>query len=58
MGWLTSLLGLGSRALDRILPDRARLQEKNLDINAETERASNGGQIGRASCRERVLRLV
>ena len=43
MGWLTSLLGLGSRALDRILPDRARLQEKNLDINAETERASNGG---------------
>lgn len=42
MGWLTSLLGLGSRALDRILPDRAKLQEKNLEINAETERASNG----------------
>ena len=36
MGWLTSLLGLGSRALDRILPDRARLQEKNLRSEEHT----------------------
>ncbi len=31
--FFTSLLGLGGKALDRILPDRARLQEKNLEIN-------------------------
>lgn len=28
--------------MDRILPDRAKLQEQNLGINAETERASAG----------------
>ena len=41
-GWLTSLLGIGGRVLDKILPDRAKFQEKNLEINAETERASGG----------------
>lgn len=39
---LKSLFGLGGKALDRILPVRAKLQEKNLEINAETERASGG----------------
>ena len=42
VGWLTSLLGIGGRVLDKILPDRAKFQEKNLEINAETERASGG----------------
>lgn len=42
MGWLASLFGLGGKVLDRILPDRAKFQEKNLDINAETERTSGG----------------
>ena len=41
-GWLTSLLGIGGKVLDKILPDRAKYQEKNLEINAETERASGG----------------
>lgn len=41
-GLLKSILGLGEKALDRVFPDRARLQEKNLEINAETERASGG----------------
>ena len=36
MGWLTSLLGIGGKVLDKILPDRAKFQEKNLEINAET----------------------
>lgn len=39
---LRSLFGMGGKALDRLLPDRAKLQEKQLEINAETERASNG----------------
>lgn len=42
VGWLTSLLGLGGKVLDKVLPDRAKFQEKNLEINAETERASGG----------------
>ena len=47
MGWLASLLGIGGKVLDKILPDRARFQEKNLEINAETERASGGGMTPR-----------
>ena len=39
---LKSLFGIGGKALDKIFPDRAKLQEKNLEINAETERASGG----------------
>ena len=35
-------LHIGGKALDKIFPDRAKLQEKNLEINAETERASGG----------------
>lgn len=42
VGWLTSLFGIGGKVLDKILPDRAKFQEKNLEINAETERASGG----------------
>ncbi len=42
IGLLKSLLGLGGEALDKILPNRAKLQEKNLEINAETERSSGG----------------
>lgn len=44
---LRSVLGLGGKALDRILPDRARLLERQLEINAETERASGGGMTPR-----------
>lgn len=40
--WLTSLLGIGGKVLDKVLPDRGRFQEKNLEINAETERSSGG----------------
>lgn len=42
MGWLAAMLGLGGRALEKILPDRARLQQQQMEINAETERASGG----------------
>ena len=42
VGWLTSLLGIGGKVLDKVLPDRGRFQEKNLEINAETERSSGG----------------
>ena len=38
MGWLSALLGLGGKALEKILPDRARLQQQQMEINAETER--------------------
>ena len=41
-GLIKSLFGLGEKALDKLFPDRAKLQEKNLEINAETERASGG----------------
>lgn len=43
---LKSLFGIGGKALDKIFPDRAKLQEKNLEINAETERASGGRMAG------------
>ena len=42
MGWLSALLGLGGKALEKILPDRARLQQQQMEINAETERTSGG----------------
>lgn len=42
MGLLSTLLGLGGKALEKILPDRAKLQQQHMEINAETERASNG----------------
>lgn len=45
--FLQNLLGIGGKALDKIFPDRAKLQEKNLEINAETEKASNGGMTPR-----------
>ena len=43
-GLLQSLFGLGEKAFDKIFPDRAKLQERQLEINAETERTS-GGQL-------------
>lgn len=42
MGWLSALFGIGGKVLDKVLPDRGKFQEKNLDINAETERTSGG----------------
>lgn len=39
---IKSLFGLGEKALGKVFPDRAKFQEKNLEINAETERASGG----------------
>lgn len=47
LGFLKNLLGIGGKALDKLFPDRAKLQEKNLEINAETEKASNGGMTPR-----------
>lgn len=47
LGFLQNLWGIGGKVLDKIFPDRAKLQEKNLEINAETEKASNGGMTPR-----------
>lgn len=41
-GWLSALFGIGGKVLDKVLPDRAEFQKKNLEINAETERACGG----------------
>lgn len=42
-GLIQSLFGIGEKVVEKIFPDRARLQERQLEINAETERASGGG---------------
>lgn len=41
-GLLKAGLSLGGKLVDRVLPNRAKLQEQHLTINAETERTSGG----------------
>lgn len=47
LSFLQGLLGIGGKAMDKLFPDRSKLVEKNLDINAETERTSGGAMTPR-----------
>jgi hypothetical protein len=42
MSVVSAILGLGGTILEKLLPNRSRAQESNLEINAETEKASGG----------------
>ena len=44
---LGTLLNWGTKAADKLFPDRTKHQEKQLEINAETERNSGGAMTPR-----------